>query len=327
MDMYVGIDVGKAMLDVAISGESRVRRFPNTPAGWADLRALLAHARQPCIVLEATGRYHEGVTAALAAAGTPVTVANPLHTAAFRLSEAQLAKTDAIDAKVLEAFAAQKQPAPTPLPDPVQRHVRDLVRTRDDLVKAQTQLTLQASEAPAGTVAYYAALRDPLAEQLARLEQEIAAHIAAHPALAERAALLQTVPGLGPVSAASLLGELPELGTLSRRQIASLGGLAPRNRQSGKQAHRPTVRGGRAMIRRTLYLVAAGATMTRRTGQCARGAESIRGRYDALLDRGKPLKVARIAVARWLLTILNVMVREGLRWEQTRAAQGGGVTG
>lgn len=323
MDVFVGIDVGKAMLDVAISGESRVRRFPNTPAGWVELSAALAHANQPCIVLEATGRHHEGVTAALAAAGTPVTVANPLHTAAFRLSEAQLAKTDAIDARVLEAFAAQKRPVPTPLPDPVQRHLRDLVRTRDDLIKTQTRLTLQASEAPASTVAYYAALREPLAGQIERCEQAIAAHIAAHPTLAERAALLRTVPGLGPVSAACLLGELPELGRLSRRQIASLGGLAPRNRQSGTQVSRPTVRGGRAMIRRTVYLVAVGATQIRRHGQCARGAEPIRARHAALLDRGKPIKVARIAVARWLLTILNVMVRDGLRWEQTRAAQGG----
>ncbi len=323
MDVFVGIDVGKTMLDVAISGESRVRRFPNTPAGWADLRAALAHASHPCIVLEATGRYHEGVTAALAAAGTPVTVANPLHTAAFRLSEAQLAKTDTIDARVLEAFAAQKQPRPSPLPDPVQRHLRDLVRTRDDLVKAHTQLTLRASEAPADMVTYYAALHAPLAEQLARCEREIARHIAAHPALAARAALLQSLPGLGPVSAACLLGELPELGSLSRRQIASLGGVAPRNRQSGTLAHRPTVRGGRAMVRRTLYLVAVGATQLRRHGQCARGAGTIRGRYETLLDRGKPIKVARIAVARWLVTILNVMVREGVRWEQTRAARGG----
>src|SRR5690606_36373515 len=143
---------------------------PSTPAGWDARRDALAHARQTCIVLEAPGRYHEGGTAALAAAGTPVTVASPLHTAAFQLSEAQLAKTDTIDARVLEAFAAQKQPAPTPLPDPIQRHLRDLVRTREDLVKAQTQFTLQASEAPASTVAYYAALRAPLAEQLVCLE-------------------------------------------------------------------------------------------------------------------------------------------------------------
>lgn len=325
MDVFVGIDVGKAALDVAIRGESRVRRFPNTPAGWADLSAVLAHASHPCIVLEATGRYHEGVTAALAAAGTPVTVANPFHTAAFRLSEAKLAKTDIIDAQVLAAFAAQKHPAPTPLPDPDQRHLRELVRAREDLVATRTQLTLQASEAPAGTVGYYTTLLAPLTDQITQVEQEITAHIAACPDLAAKAALLQSVPGLGPVATACLLGELPELGSLSRRPIASLGGLAPRNRQSGKQVSRPTVRGGRAAIRRILYLVAVNATQTRRHGGCARGADAIRDRLDGLLARGKPIKVARIAVARWLLTILNVMVREGLRWEQTRAAQGGAI--
>lgn len=325
MDVFVGIDVGKFSLDVAISGQTRILQFPNSPAGWAQLIAALAHASQPCIVLEATGTYHEGVTAALAAAGTPATVANPLHTAAFRLSEAHLAKTDAIDARVLAAFAAQKQPAPTPLPNPAQRALRDLVRTRDDLIKVQTQLTLQAQDASATTLAHYTAMLTPLAAEILALDAAMTAHIAAYPDLAQLDDLLQSLPGLGPVSSACLIGALPELGTLDRRQIASLAGLAPRNRQSGKQVARPLVWGGRAAVRRTLYLVAMAATQPRRSRACARGAEAVRARYDALLARGKPIKVARIAVARWLLTILNVMVRDTLRWEDTQAALLGGA--
>jgi transposase len=326
MDASVGIDVGKRTLDVAISGQRQVVRLANTPTGWGELIALLASISQPCIVLEATNRYHEGVVAALGETGHRVTVANPLHTAAFRRSEATLAKTDALDARLLQRFAAQKHPAPTPRPDPTQRDVRDLGRTREDLVTLRTRLTLQAGVMPAISAPHYAAIRTPLARQITHLDRQIAATIAQHPALARTDALLQSLPGLGPVSSACLLGNLPELGTLDRRQIASLGGLAPRNHQSGRTVHRPTVWGGRREIRRCLYLVALGAIQRRRGTQPARGAEVMRARYDALRAQGKPPRLAVIALGRWLLTILNVMVRDGLRWEETRAAQEGAAT-
>ena len=151
METSVGIDVGKHTLDVAVSGQRHLLRFANTPTGWGELIAVLASLGQPCIVLEATNRYHEGVTAALAEVGQSVTVANPLHTAAFRRSEASLAKTDALDARMLQRFAAQKRPAPSPRPDPTQRQVRDLVRTREDLVSLRTRLTLQAGDLPPST--------------------------------------------------------------------------------------------------------------------------------------------------------------------------------
>ena len=151
METSVGIDVGKHTLDVAVSGQRYLLRFANTPTGWGELIAVLASLGQPCIVLEATNRYHEGVTAALAEVGQSVTVANPLHTAAFRRSEASLAKTDALDARMLQRFAAQKRPAPSPRPDPTQRQVRELVRTREDLVSLRTRLTLQAGDLPPST--------------------------------------------------------------------------------------------------------------------------------------------------------------------------------
>lgn len=326
MDAFVGIDVGKTTLDVAIGGTRQVRRLPNTPDGWRELIALLAHATQPCIVLEATGCYHDGVVAALAGAGKPATIANPLHTAAFRRSEGRLAKTDALDARVLARFAEQKQPRPTPRPAPAQRAVRDLERARADLVDTRVRTRLQAETAPASVAAAYGEVLATLDTRITALDAELAAAIAQDPDLARTDALLQSVPGLGPVISAGLLANLPELGTLDRRQIASLAGLAPRTRQSGRWTGRSVVWGGRAPIRQLAYLLAKGAIQLRRNGRPAQGAESIRARYLRLLDRGKPPRLALLAVARWLITILNVMVRDGLRWAETRAAQGGAPT-
>lgn len=323
MDAAVGIDVSKATLDVAISGQPRIIRLANTPTGWAELLALLATLQQPLVVLEATNCYHEGVTAALQDGGTPVAVANPLHTSAFRQALGKLSKSDAIDARVLERFATSLRPAPTPPPDAQRRELRDLSRTRTDLVKARTQLRLQASTAAPVARPHYAAPIRAVTAQIADLDQDLTDLIAATPELAELDALLQSLPGLGPTSSAALLGDLPELGTRNRRRIVSLGGLAPRQQQSGTRTLSATVWGGRRDVRRVLYLVAKGAVQDRRGGHCARGAEVVRARYDALIHRGKAPKVAVIAVARWLLTILNVMVRDHLRWDQTLAAQGG----
>lgn len=323
MDTFVGIDVGKGTLDVAISGTRQVRHLPNTPAGWTELIALLAHATQPCIVLEATSRYHDGVATALAEVGKPVVIANPLHTAAFRRSEGQLAKTDALDARVLLRFAEQKQPRPTPRPAPAQRRLRDLERARADLVNTRVRTRLQASEASPQVASAYAQVVATLSAQIARLDAEVAAAIAADPVLARQDALLQSLPGLGPTLSAGLLANLPELGTLCRRQIASLAGLAPRMQQSGRWTGRPSVWGGRAPVRQLAYLLALGTTQRRRTGRPAQGAEPIRARYDRLLARGKPPRLALLAIARWLITILNVMLRDELRWDQTRVALGG----
>ena len=317
METSVGIDVGKHTLDVAVSGQRHLLRFANTPTGWGELIAVLASLGQPCIVLEATNRYHEGVTAALAEVGQSVTVANPLHTAAFRRSEASLAKTDALDARMLQRFAAQKRPAPPgshPAPG-----AGPGANPRGPRLPADPAHAAGGRPAPQ----HYAAILAPLAHQITQLDREIATIIAHSPDLARLDAILQSLPGLGPISSASLLGNLPELGHLGRRQIASLGGLAPRNQESGRTVHRPTVWGGRREVRRCLYLVASGAIQRRQGSHPAQGAEGSRARYAALRTRGKPPRLALIALARWLRTILNAMVRDGVRWAETRAAQGG----
>lgn len=323
MATYVGIDVGKHALDIAIEGEPQVRRLPNDPTGWMAIAGLLQAIAQPRIVLEATNRYHEGLTAALQAQGTPVTVANPMQTATFRRSEGKLAKTDAIDAKSLQRFGTQKQPSPTPPPDPAQRALRDQVRTRTDLVQARTRFRQQVDTAAPGVQPAYQVAITAMTGEIAQLETELQTMIRAHPSLAQTRRLLASMPGVGPTISLVLLADLPELGSLTRRQIASLGGLAPRDHASGTRSGRKIVWGGRPAVRRAMYLAALTATQARGDRPCAKGADPIRARYDALLARGKTKKQALIAIARWQLTILNVMLRDGLRWEQTQAAQGG----
>lgn len=326
MATYVGIDVGKHALDIAIEGESQVRRVPNDVAGWLAIAGLLQAIAQPQIVLEATNRYHEGITAALQTQGTPVTVANPMQTATFRRSEGKLAKTDAIDAKSLQRFGTQKQPSPTPPPDPAQRALREQVRTRTDLVQARTRFRQQVDTAPAMVQPAYQAAITAMTGEIVQLETELRTVLKTQPNLAQTRRRLASMPGVGPTISLVLLAELPELGCLTRRQIASLGGLAPRDHASGKTTRRKLVWGGRPAVRRAMYMAALTATQARGDRLCANGAEPIRARHDALLARGKTRKQALIAIARWQLTILNAMVRDGLCWEQTQAAQGGAPT-
>lgn len=323
MDAFVGIDVGKRMLEVAIVGDPVIHRVPNTLDGWRRVITLLAGRTQPGIVLEATNRYHEGVVAMLAANGTPATIANPHHTAAFRRSEGHLAKTDRIDARMLARFAEQKRPAPTPLRSPARQDLRDLERARTDLVEARVRTQHQARDLPAPVAAVYAPVLAALEAQITALDRALADRIAADPELAHTDALLRSMPGLGATLSACLLANLPELGSLDRRRIASLGGLAPRNQESGQWSGRPAVWGGRRVIRHASYLLALGAVQTRSSGRVATGADVIEARYLALQARGKPKQLALLAIARWLLTILNVMVRDGLTWPETRAFQGG----
>lgn len=320
--LAVGIDVGKYDLTVAFAGQRRVRRIANTPTGWAELVALLADSVAPTIVLEATSRYHEGIADALTDAGRPVHVANPARTTAFRGSEGEETKTDPVDARVLALFAAQKRPAPTPRPSPSQRTLKRLERARADLVASRVRLERQGTEFADVATPLYAPVLTALTDQVRAAEAAIAQCLATDPELATQRERLQTMPGVGPVLSARLLAHLPELGQVGRRQIASLAGVAPRERQSGTSRKHASAWGGRAIPRSVCYQMAWTAIQQRR-GRLNPKAAAIRARYDALRARGVPGKVAILAVGRWMLTILNVMAREGLTWEQTWACRGG----
>lgn len=309
---FVGIDVSKHHLDIAIL-PATIFRVTNDAAGWNDLVDRLDRTTAPCVVLEATGPYHVGVTLALAAAGMPPAVINPARTHAFIRSEGQQTKTDRTDARLLARFAQQKQPSPSLVPCENARHLTDLVSCRDDLTGMLVMEKNRLTVATAVTRGHHQTIIAQLTAERRLVETEIAALIAADPGLAARDALLQSAPGIGVVLSPVLLAGLPELGQFPASGLAALAGVAPHIQQSGLNPGTAHLRGGRVAIRKALYQVAV--TATRKPGP-------MREHYQQLRGRGKPHKVALIACARRMLGILNAMLRDGVTWPDTKVAQG-----
>lgn len=304
--VFVGIDVAKATLDVAVRPTGECWRERNTDAGIRDLRTRLAALRPQVIVLEATGGYEHAVTAALAAAQLPVVVANPRQVRDFAKSMGQLAKTDGIDADTLALFAERIRPTPRPVPDAAAQALDALLTRRRQLVE---MLTAEKNRLGQARVPVRRSIRDHirwLERQLDRVDRELDDTIQATPVWRATDNLLQSTPGVGPVLSRTLLGELPELGTLSHKEIAALVGVAPFARDSGTLRGKRTVWGGRAPVRAVLYMGALVA---------AQHNPVIRMFYLRLLRAGKPKKVALTACMRKLLTILNAMVRTNTPWQ------------
>jgi transposase len=303
-EVYVGIDVSKAQLDVALdSGETWT--VPNTPSGIATLVARLVAHVPALVVLEATGVYHLTVTHALLAAHVPVAVVNPRQVREFARSIGQLAKTDRLDAAVLARFAAVVRPAPRPLPDDATSDLAALVDRRrqliDMLVAEKNRLgTARRSVQP--SVRKHIRYLD---HEIEKSDRELTALIQSSPAWRAHDELLRSVPGVGPQTARVLLADLPELGRLNRRQIAALAGLAPHARDSGTLRGKRSCWGGRATVRATLYMATVAAV---------RCNHVLRVFYRRLREAGKPAKLALTACMRRLLTILNVMMQRQERW-------------
>jgi transposase len=302
---WLGIDVAKAWLDVASSSEERVWRVSNDHAGITTLVADLVARAPQLVVLEATGGQETAVTAALVTAGVAVAVVNPRQVRDFARATGQLAKSDALDARVLALFAARVQPPPRPLPDVVAQELAALLARRRQLVEMRTaeqhrRPTLAARLRPAldAHVVW-------LSQQIAELDQELDRTLRASPVWREKEDLLRTIPGIGPVVARTLLGELPELGTLNRWEVAALAGVAPLNQDSGRHQGKRRTWGGRAPVRAALYMAAVTATRCNPT---------IRALYTRLRVAGKPAKVALVACMRKLLTIANAILRDATPW-------------
>jgi transposase len=302
---WLGIDVAKAWLDVASSSEERVWRVSNDHAGITTLVADLVARAPQLVVLEATGGQETAVTAALVTAGVTVAVVNPRQVRDFARATGQLAKSDALDARVLALFAARVQPPPRPLPDVVAQELAALLARRRQLVEMRTaeqhrRPTLAARLRPAldAHVVW-------LSQQIAELDQELDRTLRASPVWREKEGLLRTIPGIGPVVARTLLGELPDLGALNRWEVAALAGVAPLNQDSGRHQGKRRTWGGRAPVRAALYMAAATATRCNPT---------IRALYIRLRVAGKPAKVALVACMRKLLTIANAILRDATPW-------------
>mgnify|MGYP000120142141 CR=1 FL=1 len=313
MAKAVGIDVSKAVLDVAFEDEPTTVRFANEPQGWSRLIERIHPDEASQVVLEASGGYEQGVLAALAQAGLPVCHINARQARDFARASGALAKTDAIDARVLAQMGATLTLRRYTAPTPAQQELRALVARRAALVDMRAAERNRLHQASASIRASVEALLDTLTEQIRCLEARIGRLLQHEIGLAERAARLEQVRGISQTNAASLLAHVPELGQLDRKSIAKLVGVAPLNRDSGTQRGKRTSWGGRAQARKALYMA---------TRVAVQHEPALKERYQRLLEQGKPKKVATVACMRSLLTRLNAMLRDATDWQPELAATG-----
>jgi transposase len=303
----VGVDVSKDRLDVAVRPTGEPFAVERNAAGLEQLVGRLRGLSARVIALEATGGFETVVVAALAAAGLPVVVVNPVQVRAFAKALGQRAKTDPIDAAVIAHFAEATRPEPRALPDAATRLLADLVTRRRQIIEMmvaerQREKHVTLTRLKKSIARLLAALQ----KELTSLDREIDDAVRGSPVWREKEDLLGSVAGVGPVIARTVIAELPELGRLGRKQIAALVGLAPFTRRSGQWQGKSFIGGGRTSVRAVLFM---GAMVAKRHNPV------LKAFFDRLIAAGKPKMVALIAVARKLLTILNAIVRDNRPWQ------------
>lgn len=303
--IYIGIDVAKGRLDIAVRPGKEELSVDNDEAGIGTLVSRLKSLKPVLVVLEATGGLELPVTAALATAEMPAVVVNPRQVRDFARATGQLAKTDRLDAQVLARFGEAVQPTPRPLRDAEAQALSALLTRRRQVVE---MVTAEKNRLHTARPSVRKEIRRHivwLEKSLVKLDSDLGDSLRQSPLWREQDDLLRSVPGVGPVLSLTLLAELPELGTLDRWQIASLVGVAPLNRDSGVLRGKRTVWGGRARVRAALYMGTLVAT---------RYNPVIKAFYDRLCAAGKPKKVALTACMRKLLVILNSMLKRRIKW-------------
>lgn len=302
--VYVGIDVSKTELEVAVGEDAWT--VSNDESGIETLVEELSERSPDLVVLEATGGHETAAVASLAEAGLPVVVANPRQVRDFGRATGQLAKTDRIDARVLALFAERIRPEVRALPDEEARELSALLARRRQLIEMMVSEKNRLQMAPMTVKNGIRKHIEWLKRQLKMVDSDLERRIKESPVWRAKEDLLRSVPGVGPVVSRTLIGELPELGKLSRQQIAALAGVAPLNRDSGTLRGKRMVWGGRRTVRAALYMAALTASQRNPV---------IREFYERLRARGKPPKVALTACMRKLLVIMNAMVRDGVHWD------------
>jgi transposase len=305
--LFVGLDVAKDHIDVHARPAGEAFRVTHDEAGLTELLTRLQALRPTLVVLEATGGYEATVAATLASAGVPIAVVNPRQIRDFARATGTLAKTDVLDAQVIARFAEAVRPTVRPLPTEQTQRLGDLVARRRQLLEmlgAESNRRRQTRD-PGLQRRIDAHIRW-LTRALEELETDLHDVLRSSPAWRETENLLRSVPGVGPITAFTLIADLPELGQLDRRQIAALVGVAPFNRDSGTLRGRRMIRGGRTAVRHILYMAALTAT---------RYNPTLAAFYQRLRATGHPKKVALIAAVRKLLTILNAILRDRRPWQ------------
>jgi len=303
--VYAGIDVSKATLDIAIYDSPKKWQFANDDAGIGKVVEFLSEAAPALVVMEATGGYETPVAYALKVAGIPCAVVNPREVRDFAKATKKLAKTDSLDAQVLAHFAAALEPEPRPIPGKEAEELEALLARRRQVIEMLTAEKNRLHTARKPVREAITAHINYLEKELAEIESNLQGRIQESPVHRMKNDLLRSVPGVGPTLATTLLVELPELGSLNRRQIAALVGVAPLNRDSGTLRGKRTVWGGRCQVRAVLYMATLVAT---------RFNPVISNFYNRLLALGKAKKVALTACMRKLLVILNAMLKHRTPW-------------
>ncbi len=304
---FWGIDVSKTALDLAQWGQKEVTRFANDATGIAAMVELLSsETAVTLIVVEASGGFEQTMVTELAAASLPIVVVNPTRIRNFARAKGQLAKTDQIDARMIADFGQAIRPEVRPLGTVEQQLIKALVTRRRQLIDMQTAEKNRRTSINPELLPRLEKHLDWLETELAEIEEDLNDWIDQNAQWREKRSGLESVPGVGEVTAFTLLAELPELGTLSRQKIAALVGLAPFNRDSGRFRGRRHIFGGRSDVRSVLYMAALSGI---------RFNPVLKAFYDRLIAKGKLFKVAITACMRKLLTILNAIARDGSAWQ------------
>lgn len=305
--IYVGIDVSKDWLDVHVLPSGEGFRIGNDDGGIGSLRQRLCALNPHYVALEATGGLETPCVAELSAVGLPVVVLNPAQVRSFANALGRRAKTDPIDAAVIAGFAAAMRPQLRTLPDAQTRLLADLVARRRQIL---TMIVAEENRARSATAREtnksIKRLLAALKRELKSIDDDMDGHIRKSPIWLVRQDILTSMPGVGATTARTLLAELPELGSLDRRQVAALAGLAPFTRQSGKWRGKSSIGGGRSAVRSALFMAALVAI---------RHNPTFRAFRDHLVAKGKPKIVAVVATMRKILTVLNAMIRDQKPWK------------
>ena len=305
--LFVGIDVSKARLDMGMYPAGEKRSDANDAEGIEALVAFLLGKNPALVVLEATGGLETAFAVAACAAGLPVAVVNPRQVRDFAKATGMLAKTDSMDAAVIARFAEAIKPQARPLRDEAATELAGMVARRRQLVLMRTQEKNRLAAASVKQKDDIKAHIKWLDERIGNLDTGLTAALRQSEAWRVKEDLLESVPGVGLITSATLLSLLPELGTLNRGEVAALGGVAPFNRDSGLYRGKRMIWGGRADVRSVLYMATLAAI---------RFNETIKAFHTQLIERGKPAKVAIVACMRKLLTILNSMIKNKQSWNQ-----------
>lgn len=310
MQLTIGIDISKDRLDAYRRSDGQHIQVTNDKAGHKALIRWIGTGDLPLIVFEATGAYHRPLEATLAARGIPFAKVNPRQARRFAEATGRLAKTDRVDAVMLARMGAVLELEGQDAPSQNQFELRELLATRRALIKDRTAAKTRLCAATLPLVKRQLTARiKQIGTQLAQIDAAMASKVAQDEAMSRKLAILVSIPGVGDTTALSMLIEMPELGTLEGKQAASLAGLAPISKQSGKWQGRERIQGGRPLLRRAIYMPALVAT---------RFNAELKAKYVQLTRAGKPAKVALTAVMRKLVVLANALLRDGREWSETR---------